>query len=202
MRLVFVRHGESEASKSGEFSTRGLRHPLTSSGRTEVRKLGESLRSQGVTQLLHSPLLRAVETASILGEILGVEPVEEPALTEGDVGVLEGQDYFANRAQFESVVASWLDGDLAEGFAGGETGLAIVDRFGRLLKRLRTQGTDADVIVLVSHGTAMRTALPRILTGLSTTAAQVQLGATECVVAELVNRRFVARRWGRVEIDG
>lgn len=42
MRLLFARHGESEANVDRVFSNRGWGHPLTPAGREQARVLAES----------------------------------------------------------------------------------------------------------------------------------------------------------------
>jgi probable phosphoglycerate mutase len=47
---------------------------LSPQGRDEARALGEALAGTGIVSLYSSPLPRALETARIVGEIIGLEP--------------------------------------------------------------------------------------------------------------------------------
>jgi len=89
MRIFFVRHGESEANILKTFSNRGWKHPLTQRGQKQARALAAQLQGRGVTAIYTSPLRRAVESAEILAERLGVPCQIEPALIEYDVGIYE-----------------------------------------------------------------------------------------------------------------
>jgi phosphohistidine phosphatase len=82
MRLVIVRHAEAAAGHPDES------RPLTPAGREQARRLGERLRTEGVSAdaVVCSPLLRARETAGALG--LGEPEVDErlaPGATPDDV---------------------------------------------------------------------------------------------------------------------
>ena len=66
-RLWLVRHAEAADEESG----------LTPAGRQQAALLGARLAGAGITRISHSPLVRAVETARIVGEHLPGVPVEE-----------------------------------------------------------------------------------------------------------------------------
>jgi phosphohistidine phosphatase len=79
MRLYLVRHAEAANGTPDEL------RPLTPAGRDQARALGASLRDEGVRPdaILTSPLLRARETGSLLGEELGVAPLVDERLAPG-----------------------------------------------------------------------------------------------------------------------
>jgi phosphohistidine phosphatase len=89
MRLVIVRHAEAAAGQPDELRT------LTPEGREQARRLGEQLRTEGISPdaIVCSPLLRARETATALG--LGEPEVDDrlaPGATPDDVrAVAEGR---------------------------------------------------------------------------------------------------------------
>ncbi|RIK26407.1 MAG: hypothetical protein DCC52_10270 [Chloroflexi bacterium] len=74
MRFYFVRHGESEANVTREFSNDNrVKHPLTANGRAQAQALAEQLRATEFAALYASPLLRARQTAEILNAPHGLE---------------------------------------------------------------------------------------------------------------------------------
>lgn len=84
MRVLLVRHGDAEpVLPGGSDSAR----PLSPRGHIEVEEVAERLRAhdERPTVVLTSPLVRAHETAEILGRILGA-PVEtaDELSTAGD----------------------------------------------------------------------------------------------------------------------
>jgi len=74
--VYFLRHGD--AADSGE-------RPLSPKGRRQAQTAGEWLKARyiGPDAILCSPLLRARETAEIVGKILGVTPSVETLLDSG-----------------------------------------------------------------------------------------------------------------------
>jgi phosphohistidine phosphatase len=82
MRLLIVRHAEAAPGSPDELRS------LTPDGREQARRLGESLRADGIEPdaVLSSPLLRARETAQALG--LGDPEVDDrlaPGATAADI---------------------------------------------------------------------------------------------------------------------
>jgi phosphohistidine phosphatase len=107
-----VRHGK--ASKDPSISTDAER-PLTNRGRADVTAIGQLLANAGieVAQIRHSGLLRAQQTAEILGEFLNppngviavqglhyadpVEPLARELSHEADPVMLVGHNPFMER---------------------------------------------------------------------------------------------------------
>jgi phosphohistidine phosphatase len=79
MRLYLVRHAEAAVG------TRDELRPLTPDGREQARALGADLREAGVLPdaIVTSPLLRARETARLVGQELGVEMTVDDRLSPG-----------------------------------------------------------------------------------------------------------------------
>ena len=68
MRLIFTRHGESEANAAGIFSNRGWMHPLTDAGRHAIEQAApghvdtvRQLFFAGLPPELVAPLAAALE---------------------------------------------------------------------------------------------------------------------------------------------
>jgi probable phosphoglycerate mutase len=201
MRLHLARHGESEANFSGIFSSRGWKHPLTARGREQAAALAERLAPEKLAAIYSSPLMRAMETAEIVAKTRGMPVITEPALREYDVGIFEGQDFAAGKPFLDGVMADWHAGELESRLQGGDSAIDLVDRMSGLLKRLKTDHKDRETLLLVGHVGIMRIALPRLLTGLTTTITLTELDNCETAVAELVGRRFVARSWGTTALS-
>ena len=86
-RLVLIRHGETEWSKSGQHTGR-TDIPLTDVGRSEARDARGTLADWNFEAVFSSPLVRAAETA----EIVGLTPpiTFSDRLMEWDYGEAEG----------------------------------------------------------------------------------------------------------------
>ena len=86
--ILLARHGETTWNKERRFQGR-LDVPLNDVGREQARALAEQARGEGLVALYCSPLVRARETAEIVGRALGLEPRVDDRLTEVDVGAWE-----------------------------------------------------------------------------------------------------------------
>ena len=112
MRVVVVRHAEAAAGEPDE-----LRR-LTPAGREQARALGERLPEPDA--ILTSPLLRARETADLIGRASGVEVEVDERLAPGATaaGVREA---VAGRGETVVVVAHQPDcGTIAVDLGAGE----------------------------------------------------------------------------------
>ena len=80
MRMLLVRHAEAVPLMEGIASD--FHRPLTDLGKKQASALGEAVKARGipVTQVVTSPLVRAIETAEILLNIL--TPGKEFVVTE------------------------------------------------------------------------------------------------------------------------
>jgi broad specificity phosphatase PhoE len=83
--ILLARHGETTSNKERRFQGQ-LDVALNDVGREQARELAEQARAEGLAALYSSPLVRARETAEIVGEALGLEPRMDDRLKEVDVG--------------------------------------------------------------------------------------------------------------------
>jgi broad specificity phosphatase PhoE len=87
--LLLVRHGETDWNASGRLQGQTDR-PLNARGRSQAKALAEELAGDGIAAVYASDLLRARETAEIVGERLGLTVVIDSDLREKDWGTWEG----------------------------------------------------------------------------------------------------------------
>ena len=86
--IYSARHGETEFNV--QFCLCGrLDIPLTEKGVQQAHTLAESLVGKGIEIIYCSDLSRAVVTAEIVGEKLGLTPVPDARLRETDFGAME-----------------------------------------------------------------------------------------------------------------
>ena len=89
-RLVLVRHGETEWTERGLLHGR-LDSPLSAAGRRHSEMTAGRLQGERFDALFSSPKGRAMQTAAILGQAIGLTPVPLDDLREADFGWLEGK---------------------------------------------------------------------------------------------------------------
>ena len=188
MRIHFTRHGESQANLLHEISNRGLRHGLTLKGREQAAALAPRLAVRPITHIYTSPILRAIETAVIVANRLGVEYTVTDALREYDCGVLEGRADEAAWEGWRNLFEAWVVHKRWEDrIEGGESFYDIQARFEPFIAGLLQTyaATDAE-IVCVGHGGLYWMMLPVVLKNVTTQLiAQHKFDYAGCVVAEV-----------------
>ncbi len=80
--IFWVRHGQSTWNAIDRMQGHELSPPLTDLGRAQSAQAADALVGQGVVHLLSSPAARALETAEVIGERLGLDVTTEPLLLE------------------------------------------------------------------------------------------------------------------------
>jgi len=76
MKLYFVRHG-----RASQIATTDSARPLLPDGETQARNMGKVLKMLDVpaARIFSSPRVRALQTAQIIGQALGKEPIVRDA---------------------------------------------------------------------------------------------------------------------------
>ncbi len=90
-RLFLVRHGETEWNREGRIQ--GVTDsPLTERGKLQASCMGESLLTLGVpfAEMYSSPITRATDTATLIGDKLGKTFRLDDRLKERNFGIFEG----------------------------------------------------------------------------------------------------------------
>ncbi len=151
-RLVLLRHGETEWSKSGQHTGR-TEVELTEAGRTQAKLAGGALGGLKLVDplVISSPRQRSLTTAQLAG--LPVDEVSE-LLAEWDYGSYEG----LTTAQIQETVPDWLV--WTHGCPGGETVAQVSERADAAVATALQHMESRDV-VFVSHGHFSRAVITR-----------------------------------------
>jgi broad specificity phosphatase PhoE len=142
-RVLLVRHGQSEWNAEGRWQ--GQADPgLTDLGRLQAREAARALGA--VDAVWASDLQRAVETATIIADHLGVGPVViDPDLRERDAGEFSG----LTRPEIAASFPGYLDDGRRP--PGWEPDEALVARARRALRAIAAEVPGGDVLV-ITHG--------------------------------------------------
>ncbi len=143
-RLVVVRHGATEWSRSGRHTGR-TDLPLLAEGRDQARELGRRLAGHRFDLVLSSPLARARETCELAG--FGPEAQECGDLREWDYGDYEGLTTDAIRERRPGW-SLWTDG-----VPGGETAAEVGARADRVIAMVRSRAGD---VLAFAHAHLLR----------------------------------------------
>lgn len=151
-RLVLLRHGETEWSRSGQHTGR-TDIDLTDDGRVQAELAGRVLGELKLADplVISSPRQRALTTAKLAG--LDVTEVS-PLLAEWDYGDYEG----LTTPQIQESVPDWLV--WTHGCPGGESVAQVSDRADRAVALALEQMASRDV-VFVGHSHFSRSVITR-----------------------------------------
>lgn len=161
MRLVLVRHGETEYNAGG--LTLG-RHdaPLNERGIAQADALAASFLEPPAA-LYSSPLKRALATAELIGARTGLPVQVEHDLIEMDVGELEHLTRDQLRNEHPEFLRTWLSRDVGSArMPGGETLQEVQDRAWRAVERMYDAHPVGDVVA-VTHNFVILTLICRTL---------------------------------------
>jgi broad specificity phosphatase PhoE len=151
-RLLLVRHGETEWSRSGQHTSR-TELDLTELGREQAKAAGETLAQEQLDHpfVVSSPRKRALVTAELAG--LAIDEVT-PLVSEWDYGDYEGM----TTEEIRKAVPNWLV--WTHGCPGGETTAQVCERADRAIAMALAHMESRDV-VFVGHGHFSRSVLTR-----------------------------------------
>lgn len=138
--LFVVRHGESVWNADGVIQGQRDAPGLTDLGRAQAAEAAESLAAHGVWSLWCSDATRAVETAAIIGERLGLRAQSTALLRERHWGSLQG----AAKSEALPLERTLADDEPLPG--GGESRNELEQRV------LEFVGSVAEPAIVVTHG--------------------------------------------------
>ena len=148
MRLLIIRHGQSEADLLNEHEDRAD-YPLTPLVRLQAEHMARHIcRSHRLTHLYTSPLQRARQTAQYLAALCGLPIQEDARLMEFDNGLLAGMDREEAAARYP--YRPDLPPDQA--LYGQESRAAFRSRVQAFLIELIARHTEQDCVAVVTHG--------------------------------------------------
>ncbi|HYM15088.1 MAG TPA: histidine phosphatase family protein [Dehalococcoidia bacterium] len=149
MRLVLLRHGETEHNRDGLTLGR-YDAPLTERGRAQARAVATSFTTPP-DALYSSPLARAAETAAAIAAHTAVAVTVAVDLTEMDVGEMEHLSGAALRERYPDFLRAWLSPHAADArMPGGETLREVQQRAWDAVQRWRAASPEA-CVAAVTH---------------------------------------------------
>ena len=143
-RLLLIRHGETEWSRTGRHTGR-TDLPLLPEGEAQARALRPRLAAFSAAAVLTSPLRRARDTGDLIG--LGDRALVDPDLCEWDYGSYEGM----TTAEIRAGRPGWEL--FRDGPPDGEDVADVGRRVDRVIARVRAVPGD---VVCVAHAHVLR----------------------------------------------
>ncbi len=151
-RLLLIRHGESTSNRQGVISGWSTDVVLTGRGRRQAERTGNILKyNEKIDALYASPLPRAWETATIIGNEIGLDPTPVNDLREINVGTAVGQPLVDLTSLYPQLQSQVDQDSLHVPWPGGESHAQLRERVMRAV-RMIAQGHSGETVVAVAHG--------------------------------------------------
>lgn len=101
-----MRHGQTELNRKGKIQGNNNSR-LNSTGLSQAKSLASKISNENPKALYTSPIIRAKETAQIIGNEVGLRPKSLTGLSEHNVGLLEGLSSTEMRTKYPEFATHW-----------------------------------------------------------------------------------------------
>ena len=149
-RIILVRHGETDWNAAGRLQGQSDT-PLNAIGRMQAQRAAQRLVRESVRAIYSSDLARAQETATIIGQLLGLPVITSPQLRERHYGLWEGLTWGEIQGRYPEQMAERRDRPLEFAPPAGESGEELRARALAALQLIGQQHP-SEVVVVVTHG--------------------------------------------------
>ncbi len=162
MRLILVRHGETESNRLGLALGRAD-VPLNERGRWQAGRLALALATEPLVAVYSSPLARALETAKAIAQVHSLEVQIDEGLIEMDIGQAEGLTFSEIGERFPGLLEAWVgpEGPF-QPMPGGERLADVQERAWDAVGRIAARHPGA-VACAVTHNFVILTVLATVM---------------------------------------
>lgn len=147
-----MRHGESEGNAASRFGGHSPT-PLSELGHRQAEATAKVLAQENVAAIYTSDLLRAVQTATPLAQLTGLEIKQTSAFRERSVGVMEGLTFEEAAAHYAEDYAALMARDFERQLTGGESYRQLRERASTRLDELIAKHAGETFVVFAHTGT-------------------------------------------------
>jgi probable phosphoglycerate mutase len=159
--ILLARHGQTDFNAPPIRIQGSLDPPLNDVGRRQAAELAEAIADTALMALYTSDMLRARQTAEIVGERIGLEPIVEERVRECGWGAWEGRLVEDIAREEPETWQAWLDAGESFRFpsAPGKPGESLAEHMERTVEALETVRQGPLPALVVCHGGTIRVAL-------------------------------------------
>ncbi|MBR2719349.1 MAG: histidine phosphatase family protein [Clostridia bacterium] len=148
MKLLIIRHGESEADILSVHEGRADFN-LTDKGHSQAQAMADYVsKNYSIDKIYASPLKRALQTATHLSEATGTPIVTNENLMEFNNGLIAGLSWEEADAKYPKVPSLPIHAAVYE----QESKLEFRHRAEYILSKIISENSDDTTIAIVSHG--------------------------------------------------
>jgi probable phosphoglycerate mutase len=151
MKLLFARHGETDWNAQGKIQ--GSRDiPLNSTGIEQSNELARAIQREHpqIRRIFSSTQQRAMQTARIVADTLGLDFATQSGLEEINFGLWEGLSWPEVRQRYPAEYTQWFASRRHTAPPGGESYQALLDRVRPAVRAIRD--THDEDLAIVTHG--------------------------------------------------
>ena len=202
-KWYLVRHGETLWNAEGRLQGQ-TDSPLSDAGRSQAKRVGDSLSTMSFDAMYSSDLGRTIETTEIVIRGLDLTIRKSVELREKSYGDWEGMRDTDVEKQFAESYKRLQSEDAEFAPPNGESDLDLVTRVGAFADRAMDAHSEDDNILIVAHGGTIRAMVAHLI---GVHAAHMwRLVLSNCsisTVSFLPNGRVILDRWNDVShMDG
>ena len=150
-RLYLVRHGQSAGNAEGRFGGHSPT-PLSDLGKRQAEITANLLAREKIDAIYSSDLLRAVETARPLADLLGMPIIETPIFRERHVGVLEGLTFDESKEMYPDDYYALIHRRINHTITEGESYRDLLDRVSKGLQEIFRKHMGRKVVIYSHTG--------------------------------------------------
>ncbi len=151
MRLLLIRHGQTQSNVDHLLDTAFPGAPLDELGRQQAKDLVIAVEDEPLDAVYASTLTRAQETAAPLAKARGLEVQVIDGIQEIAAGV---EEMNSDWTLYTNELASWSIDNLDSKLEGGESAREFLTRYNGAIADI--EATGAERVAVISHGAAMR----------------------------------------------
>ena len=157
MNLLMIRHGEIPSNVNKVYAGRSPER-LTEKGVQQAREVSEKLKSLKIDALYSSPIQRALQTARIVSETIGIDPEVNDAFRELEMGPWEGMSENDVAKEYPDEWGVWNSDPAKLRLEGRETLDALLERVLTGVRDIYKNDSGGNVVI-VTHVAIIRVLL-------------------------------------------
>ncbi len=184
MKLYLVRHGETDWNRQNKIQGR-TDIPLNETGREQAESLARRVKDGYVISAVYtSPQRRAIQTAGVIGEEIGITPVTKRGLEEMSLGKWEGYSWRQVRELFPAEYGIWYQNRRYQLPPEGESYQQLLDRLLEAINEIIAENKGN--VLIVTHSAVIMTLMSFIYdTPFEDMAKNYKTGNTEIVELDM-----------------
>lgn len=159
--VILWRHGQTDHNLQGRFQGQ-VDIPLNNTGFAQACEAAEVLAATEPRAIISSDLIRAAQTAEVLGELIGVDVSVDERLRERSFGEWEGLTREQIEERWPAAFVAWRHGEQPAGL-NVESQSDLAERIASSVREWSSKFEISDTVIFVAHGAAITTGISAIL---------------------------------------